>query len=180
MKSTFLLIGLSASLSSANIIFSKIQPLCDILQVDFTGCLRGQICQEDNTCVLQMLSSSMVGLTLGSDASLPAKVRSPHLPCPLGPLVPRPDPYLEPYLEPCPEYYRGLEPCLAAHPETGLEAHLEARPVARLEARLEAHLEVHLEAPLEALPYLHRDLRPENHLGQACQVQQSPLAHLHQ
>ncbi|KAI5201489.1 galactose oxidase [Aureobasidium subglaciale] len=50
MKQSILLLGLSASTSFANIYFPKVQPTCDSENLEFSGCLKGQFCQLDNTC----------------------------------------------------------------------------------------------------------------------------------
>lgn len=51
MKQSILLLGLSASAALANIYFPKVQPTCDSKNLEFSGCLKGQFCQEDNTYV---------------------------------------------------------------------------------------------------------------------------------
>jgi hypothetical protein len=49
MKQSTLLLGLGATLSLANIYFPKVQPTCNIKELSFSGCLKGQLCQPDNT-----------------------------------------------------------------------------------------------------------------------------------
>ncbi|KAI4768276.1 galactose oxidase [Aureobasidium sp. EXF-3400] len=49
MKQSILLLGLSASATLANIYFPKVQPTCDSKNLEFSGCLKGQFCQQDNT-----------------------------------------------------------------------------------------------------------------------------------
>jgi len=51
MKQSILLLGLSASAALANIYFPKVQPTCDSTNLQFSGCLKGQFCQQDNTYV---------------------------------------------------------------------------------------------------------------------------------
>jgi hypothetical protein len=51
MKQSILLLGLSASATLANIYFPKVQPTCDSKNLEFSGCLKGQFCQQDNTYV---------------------------------------------------------------------------------------------------------------------------------
>ncbi|KAH0373081.1 DUF1929-domain-containing protein, partial [Aureobasidium melanogenum] len=50
MKQSILLLGLSASATLANIYFPKVQPTCNSQDLQFSGCLKGQFCQENNTC----------------------------------------------------------------------------------------------------------------------------------
>lgn len=49
MKQSILLLGLSASATLANIYFPKVQPTCNSQDLQFSGCLKGQFCQENNT-----------------------------------------------------------------------------------------------------------------------------------
>jgi hypothetical protein len=51
MKQSILLLGLSASATLANIYFPKVQPTCNSQDLQFSGCLKGQVCQQDNTYV---------------------------------------------------------------------------------------------------------------------------------
>ena len=62
MRTSTLLVGLCASLCSANIIFNKIQPSCNssLSETGFTGCLKGQVCRSDN-----MLVSSLISVNRG-------------------------------------------------------------------------------------------------------------------
>ncbi|KAH0257827.1 DUF1929-domain-containing protein, partial [Aureobasidium melanogenum] len=50
MKQSILLLGLSASATLANIYFPKVQPTCNSQDLQFSGCLKGQFCQQNNTC----------------------------------------------------------------------------------------------------------------------------------
>lgn len=47
MKTVTHLLGLGASLCSANIIFNRVDPTCDPSSLDYTGCLRGQHCSAE-------------------------------------------------------------------------------------------------------------------------------------
>lgn len=47
MKSSFLSLGLLAASANANIIFNWVQPTCDF-NADYSTCLRGQRCSEQN------------------------------------------------------------------------------------------------------------------------------------
>ncbi|THZ49599.1 galactose oxidase [Aureobasidium pullulans] len=49
MKHSILLLGLSASTALANIYFPKVQPTCNSDDLSFSGCLKGQFCQQNNT-----------------------------------------------------------------------------------------------------------------------------------
>ncbi|KAF4310289.1 putative glyoxal oxidase protein [Botryosphaeria dothidea] len=49
MKSSFLSLGLLAASANANIIFNWVQPTCDF-NADYSTCLRGQRCSEQNQC----------------------------------------------------------------------------------------------------------------------------------
>lgn len=51
MKQSVLLLGFNASAALANIYFPKVQPTCDSTNLQFSGCLKGQFCQQDNTYV---------------------------------------------------------------------------------------------------------------------------------
>jgi hypothetical protein len=56
MKQSILLLGLSASATLANIYFPKVQPTCDSQDLQFSGCLKGQVCQQNNTYVARPCS----------------------------------------------------------------------------------------------------------------------------
>ncbi|THZ15339.1 galactose oxidase [Aureobasidium pullulans] len=49
MKHSILLLGLSAGTALANIYFPKVQPTCNSEDLSFSGCLKGQFCQQNNT-----------------------------------------------------------------------------------------------------------------------------------
>ena len=76
MKQSILLLGLSASAALANIYFPKVQPTCDSTNLQFSGCLKGQFCQQDNTYVA---SPRYQGITLRVIDALP---QNTHGQCP--------------------------------------------------------------------------------------------------
>ncbi|KAK0896272.1 hypothetical protein LTR91_021382 [Friedmanniomyces endolithicus] len=58
MKLSAVIALVATACTSANIIFPFVQPTCNHESVGWTGCLRGQQCLEDNTCVPTYATSS--------------------------------------------------------------------------------------------------------------------------
>ncbi|KAK0278301.1 hypothetical protein LTR54_014695 [Friedmanniomyces endolithicus] len=59
MKLSAVMALVATACTSANIIFPFVQPTCNHESVGWTGCLRGQQCLEDNTCVPTYATSSL-------------------------------------------------------------------------------------------------------------------------
>ncbi len=59
MKLSAVIVLVATTCTSANIIFPFVQPTCNHDVLSWTGCLRGQQCLEDNTCVPTFATSSL-------------------------------------------------------------------------------------------------------------------------